>query len=81
MFQCIRTKIIQLKVRRREDTENPEGKIPKTHNFNEDDFSAPSTSSQASLFVDAYLVSVDREHIKEVTRRLKKLVVKEIRNT
>ncbi|PAV81963.1 hypothetical protein WR25_05856 isoform B [Diploscapter pachys] len=55
--ECIRTKIIQLKVRRREDTETPE---------------APSTSSQASLFVDAYLVSVDREHIKEVTRRLKK---------
>lgn len=60
IIQCIRRKIIQLKVRRRAleiPAENEASLFNCTKN---------------RLVTDAYLVSVDKDHIKEVTKRLKK---------
>ncbi|EGT30770.1 hypothetical protein CAEBREN_29215 [Caenorhabditis brenneri] len=59
--RCIRRKIIQLKVRRRAL------EIPA-----ENEASVFNCTKSNRLVTDAYLVSVDKDHIKEVTKRLKK---------
>ncbi|CAI2353361.1 unnamed protein product [Caenorhabditis sp. 36 PRJEB53466] len=59
--ECIRRKIIQLKVRRRAL------EIPA-----ENEASLFNCTNSTRLVTDAYLVSVDKDHIKEVTKRLKK---------
>uniref|UniRef100_A0A8R1HNL6 PDZ domain-containing protein n=1 Tax=Caenorhabditis japonica TaxID=281687 RepID=A0A8R1HNL6_CAEJA len=58
--ECIRRKIIQLKVRRRAI------EIPA-----ENEASVFNCTKSTRLVTDAYLVSVDKDHIKEVTKRLK----------
>ncbi|KAF1752374.1 hypothetical protein GCK72_018928 [Caenorhabditis remanei] len=59
--ECIRRKIIQLKVRRRAL------EIPA-----ENEASVFNCTQSNRMVTDAYLVSVDKDHIKEVTKRLKK---------
>ncbi|CAI5450817.1 unnamed protein product [Caenorhabditis angaria] len=58
---CIRKKIIQLKIRRRAL------EIPA-----ENEASVFNCATSNRLVTDAYLVSVEKEHIKEVIKRLKK---------
>ncbi|PIC22960.1 hypothetical protein B9Z55_016825 [Caenorhabditis nigoni] len=60
--ECIRRKIIQLKVRRRA-LEIPAENEASVFNC---------TQTNHRMVTDAYLVSVDKDHIKEVTKRLKK---------
>ncbi|CAD6186919.1 unnamed protein product [Caenorhabditis auriculariae] len=83
--ECIRTKVIQLKVRRTA-VEIPAQNEASVFNFDSSSsfyafvplerrrrpksMSRGTTSS--TMITDAYLVSVDKEHIKEVTKRLKK---------
>uniref|UniRef100_A0A915C7P9 MAGUK p55 subfamily member 5 n=1 Tax=Parascaris univalens TaxID=6257 RepID=A0A915C7P9_PARUN len=56
IHKCIKSRIIQLRVRRKQDV-------------NDDEF--PQTNPEVKIS-DAYLVSVDRDHIKEVGKKLKR---------
>uniref|UniRef100_F1KS75 MAGUK p55 subfamily member 5 n=1 Tax=Ascaris suum TaxID=6253 RepID=F1KS75_ASCSU len=56
IHKCIKSRIIQLRVRRKQDVNDDEG---------------PQTNPEIKIS-DAYLVSVDKDHIKEVGKKLKR---------
>ncbi|TKR60331.1 hypothetical protein L596_027591 [Steinernema carpocapsae] len=60
IHRCIKSRIIQLRVRRKQDQNN------------EEEVARSASASNQPRVSDAYFVSVDKDHIKEVGKRLKR---------